>query len=92
MAVPGTVLGNLKLKSLIKLSLLPAATVAAFAGGVVAKAYADQPYMHQAIDQLSSARATLAEGADNKVGDRIRAIGLVDRAIAEVHAGIDSAR
>ena len=80
------------MKSLIKFALLPVATVAAFTGGVVVKAYADQPFMHQAIDQLSSARATLAQGADNKGGHRLRAIGLVDRAIAEVRAGIDVAR
>ena len=80
------------MKSMLKAAVVPVAAVAAFAGGVAVKAYADQPYMHQALDQLSAARATLAAGAPDKGGHRVRAMRLVDSAIAEVRMGISYAR
>ena len=80
------------MKSVLKYAVIPAAAVVAFAGGVVVKAYADQPYMHQALDQLGAARATLAAGEPDKGGHRVRAMRFIDSAIAEVHAGIGFAR
>lgn len=69
--------------------IIPAALLAAFGGGLAASgARADQPYMHDALDQLRTARATLAAGSPDKGGHRVRAIALVDRAIAEVRTGI----
>ena len=44
--------------------------------------------MHQALDQLRAARATLQAGAPDKGGHRVAAIRAVDAAIAEVKAGI----
>ena len=73
--------------------IVPAALLAAFGGGLAASsASADQPYMHNALDELRVARATLAAGAPDKGGHRVRAMALVDRAIAEVRAGIGVGR
>ena len=73
--------------------IVPVALLAAFGGGLAASsASADQPYMHDALDQLRAARATLSAGAPDKGGHRVRAIALVDRAIAEVRTGIDVGR
>lgn len=76
------------MKRLVRASLFPIAAALAFGGGLASPALADQPYMHDALAQLQAARATLVAGAPDKGGHRVRAIALVDRAIAEVHAGI----
>ena len=62
--------------------------IAAFYGGLATRAIADQPYMHEALSELVQARATLAAGAADKGGHRVRAISLIDQAVAEVRAGI----
>ena len=75
------------------MTFLPVLAIAAFGGSFVAqRAYADQPYMHDALDQLITARATLAAGVPDKGGHRVRAMVDVDRAIGEVRAGIAYAR
>lgn len=51
-----------------------------------------QPRMHAALDELQSARRSLQAATSDKGGHRVRAITLVDEAIAEVQAGIDYAR
>ncbi len=59
---------------------------------LVGGALANQPLMWRAMGALHNARAALMEAEPNKGGHRERAIELVDRAIAEVQAGIDFAR
>ena len=51
----------------------------------------EQPHMEAALTQLQSAKTELQNAMADKGGHRARAIGIVDRAIAEVQAGIDYA-
>jgi hypothetical protein len=44
--------------------------------------------MQAALNQLAAARASLVRAAHNKGGHRVKAIGLIDQAIAEVRLGI----
>jgi cytochrome bd-type quinol oxidase subunit 1 len=57
----------------------------AFAAGV---AVAGQPHMQNALKSLRNARAQLESALADKAGHRVKAIALVDQAIAEVNAGI----
>ena len=52
----------------------------------------DQPRMRDALAHLRSARAVLAQAEHNKGGHRAKALELVERAIAEVEAGMASVR
>jgi hypothetical protein len=58
--------------------------------GVVAIAAAvpDQPFMKAARGDLNTARNQLQQATPDKGGHRLNAIGLVNRAIAEVNDGI----
>jgi hypothetical protein len=58
--------------------------------GVVAIAVAvpDQPFMKAARGDLNTARNQLQQATPDKGGHRVKAIGLVNSAIAEVNAGI----
>ena len=51
-----------------------------------------QPHMQAALDHLRSARSELNSAMADKGGHRVRALSIVDDAIAEVQAGIDYAR
>jgi hypothetical protein len=51
-------------------------------------AEAAQPLMHRALSDLGAARAALERALADKAGHRVKAISLVDQAIAEVKAGI----
>jgi pentose-5-phosphate-3-epimerase len=55
-------------------------------------AFAGQPNMKAALEHLRSARAALERAEHNKAGHRERAIELVDKAIAQVQAGMAAAR
>jgi hypothetical protein len=61
------------------------AMVASFAAGF---ALAAQPHMQAALKALKSSRAELQTAMPDKAGHRVKAIELVDQAIAEVQAGI----
>jgi hypothetical protein len=50
-----------------------------------------QPEMQAALDSLISARDSLTRAKANKGGHRVKAIGLVNDAIAEVKRGIEVA-
>jgi hypothetical protein len=72
--------------------LMPVAAVAA-AGAIAAVASGEaqastQPHMDAALSMLQQARGELQVAASNKGGHRVRAINLVDQAIAQVRAGI----
>jgi len=54
----------------------------------IAGAVPDQPHMQAARGHLISARNSLQRATPDKGGHRVNAIGLVNRAIAEVNAGI----
>jgi hypothetical protein len=53
---------------------------------------ADQPHMREALHHLRLARAELAQAERNKGGHREHALENVDRAIAQVEAGMRLAR
>ena len=61
------------------------AMVASFAAGF---ALAAQPHMQAALKALRYSKADLEAALPDKAGHRVKAIGLVDQAIAEVQAGI----
>jgi hypothetical protein len=70
---------------------LVAAGFAAVMGGafLVGQASAGQPHMQAALDALRTARTELNMAESNKGGHRVRALGLVDRAIDQVQMGIE---
>jgi hypothetical protein len=74
-------------KSSMRLMLLGAgvAMAASFAAGF---ALAAQPHMQNALHALRNSKAELESALADKAGHRVKAIGLVDQAIAEVQAGI----
>jgi hypothetical protein len=61
------------------------AMVASFAAGF---ALAAQPHMQSALHALRNSKVELEAALPDKAGHRVKAIGLVDQAIAEVQAGI----
>jgi len=58
------------------------------AGFVAGRASAAQPHMRAALDHLISAKSELEVALRDKGGHRVKAIGYVNDAIAEVKAGI----
>lgn len=49
---------------------------------------ADQPFMKNARNDLNKAKSELRKATPDKAGHRVNAMNLVDRAIAQVNAGI----
>ena len=58
----------------------------------LSSAFARQPHMERALENLRAARAELQAAEHNKGGWRIRAIENVDRAIRETENGMAVAR
>ena len=56
--------------------------------GVIANAAPDQPFMRAARADLMTAKRELQKATPDKGGHRVKAIALVNKAIAEVDAGI----
>ena len=56
---------------------------------VIAGAVPDQPYMQAALGNLMTAKGELQNATPDKGGHRVKAIGLVNSAIAEVNLGIE---
>jgi hypothetical protein len=54
----------------------------------IAGAVPDQPFMQAARGNLQNAKAELQRATTDKAGHRVRAINLINSAIAEVNAGI----
>jgi hypothetical protein len=71
----------------MRFMLLGAAVLmaASFAAGL---AVAAQPHMQNALHALRNSKAELEAALPDKAGHRVKAIELVDQAIAEVNAGI----
>ena len=57
-------------------------------GAAIGVAVADQPLMHNALDNLRDARRNLEHADHDKGGHREAALGLVDQAITQVQEGI----
>jgi hypothetical protein len=64
--------------------------ILAVAGGAFAAglAYAAQPHMEAALNALFTAQSELKVAEHNKGGHRVKALDLVNSAIAQVQAGI----
>jgi len=71
--------------ALLVLLTLVAGFVAGCASG------SGQPHMTAALDHLRSAKTELNAAMADKGGHRVRALEIVDSAIAEVQAGMDYA-
>ena len=69
-------------------TLLIAAIIGMSASFAAGYAVAAQPHMQAALRSLRNARSELDLALADKAGHRVKAIGLVDEAIAEVNAGI----
>jgi hypothetical protein len=61
-------------------------------GVFIGQAMANQPHMQNALGALQSARAELVASAPDKGGHRVKAMALVDEAIAQVRDGMQAAR
>ena len=70
-----------------KVVFLGVACASLFSAGFVVGA---QPHMQNALRSLDAARSQLQQADHNKGGHRVRAIELIDQAIVEVKAGINS--
>ncbi len=58
----------------------------------IATANPGQPNMEAALGDLRAARASLEKAVPDKAGHRLKAIQLINQAIAEVQAGMAAAR
>ena len=58
-------------------------------GVLVGRARADQPHMQAALDHLKAAKAELELATADKGGHRVKALSLVNDAIAQVEKGIE---
>ena len=61
-------------------------------GMFIGQAVAPQTHMPAALDALRTARSELQSALANKGGHRVKAIALVDQAIAETNEGIRAGR
>lgn len=57
-------------------------------GFLLGRASADQPHMQAALEHLRAARAELDKADADKGGHRLKAISLVNDAIAQVEKGV----
>jgi hypothetical protein len=71
---------------------LVASAVTAVALFASSAAFPNQPNMEAALTALQQARASLEKATADKGGHRVKAMKLVDDAIAEVKAGIEFAK
>jgi hypothetical protein len=78
---------NGKLRTRIAAALL--LCVVLVAGFFVGRASADQPHMQAALEHLRAARGELDKADVDKGGHRLKAINLVNDAIAQVEKGIE---
>lgn len=70
--------------------MMMVAVVSAFVGGFATQAFAEkQPHMGKALALLEDAKKQLENATADKGGHRVKAIELVNGAIAEVKAGIE---
>lgn len=70
--------------------MMMVAVVSAFVGGFATSAMADkQPQMAKALNSLQDAKRELENATADKGGHRVKAIALVNDAIAEVKAGVE---
>jgi hypothetical protein len=59
-------------------------------GALIPFAYAEnQPHMQHALHALQNAKSQLEKAEHDKGGHRVKAIELINQAIAEVQAGIE---
>lgn len=74
--------------ALVSLSALAGAAAMSAFTLPLGTAIANQPAMQNAINHLQNARVALNNATADKGGHKVKALGLIDQAIAEVRAGI----
>ena len=80
------------MKKSIKTGLGVAALSATLAAGVfIGQAWAAQPHMRAALDDLRSAKSELEQATHNKGGHRVEALRLTNEAIRETESGMEDA-
>jgi lipopolysaccharide export LptBFGC system permease protein LptF len=57
-------------------------------GFVIGRASADQPHMQAALEHLRAAKGELEKAEADKGGHRVKALSLVNDAIAQVERGV----
>jgi hypothetical protein len=57
-------------------------------GFLLGRASADQPHMQAALEHLRAAKGELEKADADKGGHRVKALGLVNDAIAQVERGV----
>src|SRR5258705_10173669 len=92
LALPGIQTGETSMSTrpstrdrFVKAIVILAVAGGAFAAGL---AYAAQPHMEAALNALLTAQTELKVAEHNKGGHRVKALELVNSAIAQVQAGI----
>jgi hypothetical protein len=68
----------------------PAPAPAAPVAGPVAVHHEKHPEMHKALRKLKGAKADLEKASHDYAGHRVAAIHLIDQAIEEIKAGLES--
>jgi hypothetical protein len=63
--------------------------VVLLSGFVLGRASADQPHMQAALEHLRLAKGELEKSDPDKGGHRLKAMGLVNDAIAQVEKGVE---
>lgn len=58
-------------------------------GFVIGRASADQPHMQAALEHLRMAKGELDKAEEDKGGHRVKALKMVNEAIAQVEKGIE---
>ena len=76
------------LKSIAALGVAGAAVALGASAVATGSAEAAQPFMRNALGDLQSARAALQHALADKAGHRVKAMALIQQAIAEVKAGM----
>lgn len=76
--------------SKLRLALIGVVGALTFTAAGVGAAYAFQPHMVNAGDDLRAAQEQLQQASPDKAGHRVNAINLVQQAINEVNLGIQA--
>jgi hypothetical protein len=76
------------LRNIVALGVAGAAVAVGATALTATSAEAAQPLMADALHDLQAARGVLAAALHDKGGHRVKAIGLIDAAIAEVRLGM----
>jgi hypothetical protein len=81
--------GNNGMKTRNRIIVACLLCVVLLSGFVLGRASADQPHMQAALEHLRLAKGELEKADVDKGGHRLKAMGLVNDAIAQVEKGVE---